>query len=320
MRRRDFINGIAGFTVWPLAAKAQEPGRTYRIGFLTPVGRESYATLFDELRLNGFVEGQNLLVIPGSFSVPNDQMAAVAASIIAASPDVIVGGPTFPLLALKRATQTIPVVGLTEDMVADGLVASLARPSGNITGVSLLSPELDGKRQEILIEAVPGVKKIAVFADSHATQPEHLQKLLEQAHSRGVEVLARSVVKKDDVISTIREVKASGAQAINFLATPMFSLDNADLIEEVTTSHLPSIYQWPEDAEGGALLAYGPRFTDIFRERARMVVKILRGIKPADIPVEQPTKFELVINLKTAKAIGVDVSASLVARADKLIE
>jgi putative tryptophan/tyrosine transport system substrate-binding protein len=320
MRRRDFISGIVSSAVWPLAARAQEPGRTYRIGFLTPVGRESYATLFDELRLNGFVEGQNLLVIPGGFGVRNDQIASVAASLVAASPDVIVGGPTLPLLALKRATQTIPVVGLTEDMVGDGLVPSLARPSGNITGLSLLSPELDGKRQEILIEAVSGVKKIAVFADSNATQPEHLQKLQEQAHSRGLEVLARSVVKKDDAISAIREVRASGAQAINFLATPMFSINNADVIDEVTTSRLPSIYQWPEDAEGGALLAYGPRFAEIFRQRARMVVKILRGTKTADIPVEQPTKFELVINLKTAKAIGVDVSASLVARADKLIE
>jgi putative ABC transport system substrate-binding protein len=320
MRRRDFIRGIAGSAVWPLAARAQEQGRTYRIGILTPIGRDSYVTLFDELRLNGFVEGQNLLVIPGGFGVRNDQMASVAASLVAASPDVIVGGPTLPLLALKRATQTIPVVGLTEDMVGDGLVPSLARPSGNITGLSLLSPELDGKRQEILIEAVSGVKKIAVFADSNATQPEHLQKLQEQAHSRGLEVLARSVVKKDDAISAIREVKASGAQAINFLATPMFSINNADVIDEVTTSRLPSIYQWPEDAEGGALLAYGPRFAEIFRERARMVVKILRGTKTADIPVEQPTKFELVINLKTAKAIGVDVSASLVARADKLIE
>jgi putative tryptophan/tyrosine transport system substrate-binding protein len=320
MRRRDFVRGIAGSAVWPLAARAQEQGRTYRIGILTPVGRDSYVTLFDELRLNGFVEGQNLLVIPGGFGVRNDQIASVAASLVAASPDVIVGGPTLPLLALKRATQTIPVVGLTEDMVGDGLVPSLARPSGNITGLSLLSPELDGKRQEILIEAVSGVKKIAVFADSNATQPEHLQKLQEQAHSRGLEVLARSVVKKDDAISAIREVRASGAQAINFLATPMFSINNADVIDEVTTSRLPSIYQWPEDAEGGALLAYGPRFAEIFRQRARMVVKILRGTKTADIPVEQPTKFELVINLKTAKAIGVDVSASLVARADKLIE
>jgi putative tryptophan/tyrosine transport system substrate-binding protein len=140
MRRRDFIRGVAGSAVWPLATRAQEPGRTYRIGILTPVGRESYVTLFDELRLNGFVEGQNLLVIPGGFDVPNNQIASVAASLVAASPDAIVGGPTLPLFALKRATQTIPVVGLTEDMVGDGLVPSLARPSGNITGLSLLSP------------------------------------------------------------------------------------------------------------------------------------------------------------------------------------
>lgn len=308
--------------MWSLAtqARAQEPGRIYRIGFLTPVDRDSYATLFDELRLNGFVEGQNLLVIPGGFGVPKDQIASAAASLVAASPDVIVGGPSLPLLALKQATKTIAVVGLTEDMVGDGLVPSLARPSGNITGFSLLSPELDGKRQEILIEAIPSVKKIAVFADSNATQPEHLQKLQEQAYSRGVEVLARRVVEKDDVIPAIREVKASGAEAINFLATPMFSLNNADLIEEVTISRLPSIYQWPENAERGALLAYGPHLAEVFRKRADMVVKILRGSKAADIPVEQPTKFELVVNLKTAKAIGVDISASLVARADKVIE
>jgi putative tryptophan/tyrosine transport system substrate-binding protein len=323
MKRRDFISLLGGaVAVWPLIVRAQDAGRTYRIGFLLPSTRESLAVvaLFDELRLNGFVEGQNLIVIPGGFGIPNDQIANVVASLVAASPDVIVSGPELPLRALQKATQTIPVIGMTEDMVADGLVASLARPSGNITGISLLSPELDGKRQEILIEATPGVRKIAVLADSNVAKPMHLQQLQQAAQSHGVEALVRGVAKREDVISAINDVKALGAQAINFLATPMFSVNAADFIRQVTTLRLPSIYQWPENAEDGALIAYGPRFTEMYRQRARQVVKVLRGTKPADIPIEQPTKFELVINLQAAKAIGHEVPAGLVARAAKVIE
>jgi putative tryptophan/tyrosine transport system substrate-binding protein len=323
MKRREFIALLGGLAVaWPFAARAQDPGRTYRIGFLLPSQRESPAVVafFDELRRNGFIEGQNLIVIPGGFSVPNDQIASVAASLVAASPDVINAGPELPLRALQQLTRTIPLIGLSEDMVATGLVESLARPGGNITGISLLSPELDGKRQEILIEAVPGVRKIAVLADSNVTEPAHLHELQDAARGRGIEVLVRGVAKRGDVIAAINDVKASGAQAINFLSTPMFSVNAADFIRHVTSLRLPSIYQWPEDAEDGALIAYGPRFLEMYRERARIAVKVLRGTKPADIPVEQPALFELVINLKTAKAIGQEVPSGLLQRADKVIE
>jgi putative tryptophan/tyrosine transport system substrate-binding protein len=320
VRRRGFIQGIAAFAARPLTARAQEPDRTYRIGFLTPASRDSYGVLFDEMRLNGFIEGQNLVVVVAAFGIRNDQIPSAVASLVAASPDVIVGGPELPLRALQEATRTIPVLGMTEDMVEEGLVASLARPGGNITGVSLLSPELDGKRQEILIEAVPTIHKIAVLADSNVTQLSHLKKLEDAARGHGVEAVVRGVAKRDEVIAAIKDVRAAGAQAINFLATPLFSLNNAEVITEVTALRLPSIYQWPEDAEDGALIAYGPRFADTFRQRARMVAKILRGAKPADIPVEQPTRFELIINLKTAKAIGQEVPSSLLLRADKVIE
>jgi putative tryptophan/tyrosine transport system substrate-binding protein len=321
MKRREFITLVgAAASAWSSAVCAQEPGRTYRIGFLTPVLGKAYDVFFDELRLNGFIEGQNLVVVFAGFGVQNDQIPSAAASLVAASPDVIVAGPELPLRAVQQATRTIPAVGMTEDMVADGLVASLARPGGNITGLSLLSPELDGKRQEILVEAVPGVHKIAVFADSNVAQPGHLKELEDAARGRGIEALVRGVAKRDQVTTAIKEVKASGAQAINFLATPLFSINNAEVISAVTALHLPSIYQWPEDAEGGALIGYGPRFTDTYRERARMVVKILRGAKAADIPVEQPTRFELVFNLKTAKAIGQEIPSSLLLRADKVIE
>ena len=187
MRRREFIALLGGAATWSLAARAQDAGRTYRIRFLLPSPRNSPAVvaMFDQLRLNGFVEGQNLIVIPGGFGVPNDQIAGVVASLVAASPDVIVAGPELPLRALSLATRTIPLVGMSEDMVADGLVASFARPGGNITGISLLSPELDGKRQEILIEAVPGVRKIAVLVDSNVAKPVHLQQLQQAAENRG---------------------------------------------------------------------------------------------------------------------------------------
>ena len=181
--------------------------------------------LFDELRLNGFIEGQNLVVVVAAFGIQNDQIPSAVASLVAASPDVIVGGPELPLRALRQATRTIPVIGMTEDMVGEGLVASLARPGGNITGVSLLSPELDGKRQEILIEAVPGVHKIAVLADSNVALPGHLKELEDAARGRGVEAVVRGVAKRDEVIVALKNVKAAGAQAINFLATPLFSLN-----------------------------------------------------------------------------------------------
>jgi putative ABC transport system substrate-binding protein len=304
-------------------ARAQnwERDRVYRLGFLLPTPRKEpvVAALFDELRINGLVEGQNLTVL-GGFGTANDQIAAAAASIVAASPDVILCGPELPIRALQKLTATIPLVGMTEDMVGEGLVQSLARPSGNTTGISLLSPELDGKRQEFLIEAVPGLRKLAILADANVTKPVHLQQLDEAARRHGIEPLVRGVAKRADVIAAIKEAKAWGAQGINFLATPMFSVNAGDFIAQVTESGLASIYQWPENAEDGALAAYGPRYSEMYRERARLVVKVLRGTKPADIPVEQPAKFELVINLKAAKAIGVEVPATLVARADKLIE
>jgi putative tryptophan/tyrosine transport system substrate-binding protein len=329
MRRRDFITflGIgAPFVSWPLAVRGQEAGRIYRLGFLTPTPREAPSVLvfFDELRLTGFVEGQNLTVIPGGFEATDDRVAERAAALINAGPDVIAAGPERPLQALQALTRTVPLVGITEDMVAEGLVSSLAHPGGNITGISLLSPELDGKRQDILIEMVPGARRIAAVADGRATSSTHIQMLEEGARSRGVELSVFSVKEPTEIASAIEAASASSCAAINFLASPMFSIsgsrDHDIVIQGITAARLPAIFQWAEAAETDSVAAYGPRLTDMFHERARMVVKILRGAKPADIPVEQPERFELIINLKAAKAIGFHVPVSLVARADKVIE
>jgi putative tryptophan/tyrosine transport system substrate-binding protein len=326
MRRREFLYAIGAATAWPLAARAQQPGRVYRLGIMVPSSRQSPANVafFDELRLNGFIEGQNLVVIDGSFDDRNDQLAEQAVAMVQAVPDAIVASP-MQLRALQSTTRTVPLIGMTEDMVAEKFVASLARPGGNITGISILSPELNGKRQDLLIEAVPGARRMTVLADSNVTPPRDLQALQDAARRRGVELSVLSVARFEDVVPGINGAKATGAEALNILASPLFGggpggRNNRIVMESVAAVRIPAIYQWPESAEEGGFAAYGPSFVQMFRQRARIVVKVLRGAKPADLPVEQPTRFELVINLKTAKAIGHEIPAGLVLRADKLIE
>jgi putative ABC transport system substrate-binding protein len=322
MRRRQFIGLIGGAVALPLSARAQEPGHVYRLAFFTPSLRSSaaVAVMLDELRMHGFVQGQNLEVVAEGFGVPSSQSGEVAAALVKASPDVIVAASEPYLRALQQNTRSIAVLGMTEDMVTEGFAATLARPGGNITGLSLLSPELDGKRLEILVEAVPGVAKVAVLTDSRVTPQRHIDELQEAARGRGVTLLVTGVSSRDEVLPAIESVKKSGAQAVNFLAGPLFSINGGAFIQRVTELRLPSIFQWAENAEEGALIAYGPRLAEMYRERAQMLMKVLRGAKPADIPVEQPSKFELVVNLKAAKAIGLEVPAGLVLRADKLIE
>lgn len=327
MRRRDFISlFVGGAIAWPFAARAQESGRTYRIGFLLPTNRQSppVHALFDELRINGFIEGQNLIVVSEGFEATDDRLVERAKTLLNAKPDVIVTGPELPLRTLQKLTQTVPLIGMTEDMVGERLVASLARPGGNITGISLLSPELDGKRQDILIEALPGARRIAAMSDAKVTPRQHLEALQRAAQSRGIQVSVFGVEKPDEIAGAIDAAKAAGAEAANFLATPLFSLPGTRnfqiVMERITAVRLPSIFQWPETAEAGAVLGYGPRFTEVYRQRAQIVAKIFRGAKPSDIPVEQPNRYELVVNLKAAQAIGCQLANGLVLRADKLIE
>ena len=218
MRRREFLSLIGGAAAWPLAARAQQPGRTYRLGFLLPTARQTppVQAFFDELRLNGFVEGQNLSVIPGGFEAIDGDLAERAAALAKAAPDAIIAGPKGPLLALQAITRTVPLIGMSEDMVGEGLAASLARPGGNITGISLLSPELDGKRQDILIEAVAGARRIAAMVDPRASPPFHVQVLQQAARSRGVELATFEANGPEQIVSAIDAAKAAGAQALNF--------------------------------------------------------------------------------------------------------
>jgi putative ABC transport system substrate-binding protein len=280
--------------------------------------------MVDELRLSGFVEGQNLIIVPSSFGSNDSSLKTRAAALIADNPDVIIAGPELQIRAVRALAGTIPILGMTEDMVGEGFVKSLAHPGGNITGISLLSPELDGKRQDLLIEIVPKARHIAAIADGRVTAPAHTQALQRGAQSRGIDVSVFSVNETKEIAAAIDAAKAAGCEAINFLASPLFSVPTSRehdiVVKTLATVRLPAIFQWPEAAEADSLVAYGPRITDMYRQRARMVVKVLGGASPSDIPVEQPERFELVLNLKVAKTMGLEVPAGFVARVDKLIE
>jgi putative ABC transport system substrate-binding protein len=221
---------------------------------------------------------------------------------------------------LQGATETIPVLTVSDDLLAEKVVTSLAHPDGNVTGISILATELDGKRQEILLEAFPGTQRLAMLADFGVTTQEQLQALESAARARGIAVSTYVVHRADDIIPAIEAALSAGAQAVNVLASSLLNRYRTQIVERMAIARLPAIYQWPEMAEEGGLMAYGPRFVTLYRQQALQVAKVLKGAKPADIPIEQPTKFELVVNLKAAKAIGLTITSSLLLRADAVIE
>src|ERR1043166_5516314 len=264
MWRREFIGLVGGSvawaSAWASAARAQEPGRTYRIGFLMPAARDAPPILafFEELKAHGFVEGKNLTVLPGGFQVRSDQVADLVSSLVKAEPDVILSGGDFNTLAAQHATRTIPMVVITEDMVAAGFAASLARPGANMTGVSLMSPELDGKRQDILIEATPNIHRIAVLADSNVASLQHLDALQSAAAAHGREVVVVRAAKAEDLVPAINDARAQGAGALNVLASPLLFQYRSVILARTAELKMPTIDQWPETAEAGGMLGYGP--------------------------------------------------------------
>jgi putative tryptophan/tyrosine transport system substrate-binding protein len=323
MRRRQFITLLGGVATWSLAAHAHEAGRTYRLGYLSLAPRNApwNTVLFDALKLDGFIAGQNVTVDDRGFGLRVDQLAEHASAIVEAKVDVIICGGDPPARAAQQATKEIPILAVAEDMVGSRFVASLARPGGNMTGVSILSSELDGKRQEILTEAVPRARRYAALADVNSTSPQRLQALQEATRAHGAELSIYRVAKAEEIPDAINAAKSSGAAALNVLASALLFNNRQLILPRVAALALPAIYQWPAMAEDGGLIGYGPRLEQIYSDIvARQVAKVLRGAKLSDIPVEQPAHFELVINLRTAKAIGHEVPAGLVLRADEVIE
>jgi len=311
-----------------VAAEAQPAAKVARIGFLSPnlTANPSMQEAFRQgLRDLGYVEGRNVAIEYRDAGGKVERLPALAAELVALKVDVIVAGGTPAALAAKQATTTLPiVVSAAGDPVTSGLVTSLARPGGNVTGLSMLSPDLVGKCLEQLKQAVPGVSRVAVLwqpgAVPERTEKDILQGAEVAARALGVQlqfVEARGPEEFDRAFSEIIRVRAG---ALTVLPSSMFISERRRLVDLAAKNRLPAVYSVREFVDAGSFMAYGPNLPDLNRRAATYVDRILKGAKPGDLPIEQPTKFELVINLKTAKALGLTVPQALLQRADQVIE
>jgi putative tryptophan/tyrosine transport system substrate-binding protein len=312
MDRRTFVYWLTlGTFSAPLTADAQQPGRVVRIGLLggvpfsDPESARIWGGFIQGLRDLGYVEGQNITIERRAADAKYEQLSPLAADLVRLKVDVIVVGPT-PGLAAKQATRTIPIVLVAApDPVGQGLVASLARPGGNVTGLSSLAPEIVGKQLEILKEIAPGVSRMAVLSNpADPRTPLFLGEARSAARSLGVQLQPLEVRGPDDFERVSAAITQQRAGAILILNNAMFYLHRARVADLVVKTHLPAMSGLRELTEAGSLISYGVNLPDLARRAATYVNKILKGVKPTDLPVEQPTKFELVINLKTAKTFS----------------
>jgi len=326
MKRREFLTLLGGAAAaWPLAARAQQAGKAPTIGFLGSQSQSSQKPWTDafvqRLRALGWVEGRTVAIEYRWADGIGARAAEFVAEFVRLKVDVIVTNGTPMVLAAKRATSTIPIVfAATGDPVGAGLVASLGRPGGNVTGLSLQASDLAGKHMELLREIRPGFSRLAIIVNvGSANTVSQLQEAQAAARSLGVAVDVLEIHRAEDIAPAFEAAKGR-AEALFVLNDPLTISQRARINELAIAAGLPTVYALREFADSGGLISYGPHFPDLFRRAAEFVDKILRGTKPGDIPVEQPTKFELVVNLKTAKALGLAVPPTLLARADEVIE
>ena len=328
MRRRTLLASTLGLLAAPIAAVAQSPARVHRIGLLggsgptSPEASHLWGAFLQGLRDLGYVDGQNAIIEGRWYGDRTDLVPVLASELVRLPVDVIVAGTAPAPEAAKRATSMIPIVMLSHpDPVGSGLVASLARPGGNVTGLSSLSPELRGKQIQLLKEALPSLSRVAIL--SNPSIPSHAMDVKE------TEVAARALKMRLQVLEVRAPNELAGAfstaikeraGALVVLSGTIFFAHRTRIVELATQSRLPAMYSWRENAEAGGFMVYGPSLRDNWRRAAWYVDRILKGAKPGDLPVEQPTKLELVVNLKAASALGVTLPPAVLARADEIIQ
>jgi putative ABC transport system substrate-binding protein len=307
----------------PLDAQAQRTATVHRIGVLYPGGAAPLAPRMEAFRQGlrdaGFVEGTNVSIEIRYADGRSERLAKMAAALIQREVGVIATSGDLATRVVQQATTKIPIIAFTDDLVGAGLVASHARPGGNTTGISILSPELNLKRLEILKQVSPGTSRVAVLWDP-ATGTAQLKAMEAAARSLAVQLLILEVLGPDDLDSAFRTANKERAGALNVLASPLLASYSQKIVGLAAENRLPAIYQWSEHAEAGGLMSYGPLLLETWRQTGRLVGKVLTGAKPADLPVELPTNFELVINMKTAKALGLTIPQSLLSRAHRVIQ
>ena len=332
-RRTDFMRKtIIGLTLSTLllalsfSAAAQQPKKIPRIGFLLAVPPSTISARIEAfrqgLRALGYVEGKNIVIEWRSSEGKADRLPALAAELVHLNVDVIVSGGPPPTRVAKQATATIPIVmGYDDDPIGSGFIESLARPGGNITGLATLAPEISGKQIELLKEIVPKLSRVAVLGN--ASQPGHPQALREinlAADALRVQIQYLEIREPKDIETAFQAATKDHADAVLVVTTPLLTSQRRQLADLAIKNRLPAIYSRPEYVEDGGLVFYGVSYTDLFRRAATYVDKILKGAKPGDLPVEQPKKFEFVVNLKAAKEIGLTIPPNVLARADRVIK
>jgi len=329
VQRRQFLIAAGALLATPLVASGQQSANTARIGYLTS-SQDANPHLPEAFRQGlrdlGYVEGRNLVIEYREAEGKADRLPALAAELVALKVDVIVAAPgTLTARVAKEATRTVPVVFIAvADPVRSGLVTSLARPSGNVTGLSSLAPALVAKRLELLTQAVPGVSRVAVLwfpgALGERTDKDMLKEAEAAAQALGVRLQFVEARGPDDFGRAFADMTSARAGALTVLPANLFLREHRRLVDLVAKNRLPAAYTSREFVDVGGLLSYGANEPDLFRRAATYVDKILKGAKPGDLPIEQPTKFELVINLKTAKDLGLTIPPSVLARAEDLIQ
>jgi putative ABC transport system substrate-binding protein len=322
--RREFIT-LLGAAAWPVTARAQQADRVRRLGFLgaatSSVGGPWLSALVHRLGKLGWVEGRNLQIEVRWAEGRNDRATEIAIEFSRIDLDLILTWATGPALAAKRATARVPIVfALATDPVGSGLVTSLARPGGNATGLSAFNLDLVGKRVELLREIVPDLRRLAVLGNTGVADTAlELKEVIRTAETLGLDTTAVEIKLSSDIAPALDSIK-NQPQALFVVGDPLTFTNRVQIGSWALKQGLPTTYAIREFVAAGGLMSYGTNFPSLFRRAAELSDKILRGASPADIPVEQPTKFDLVINLKTAKALGLDVSPMLLARADEVIE
>jgi ABC-type uncharacterized transport system substrate-binding protein len=331
MRRREFIGLLGGVVAWPFDVCAQQPAKVARIGYLmtssfeSPEAQATLSVFRQGLREHGYLEGQNILIEYRAADGRIERFPRLATELARLNLDLILAPNTPAALAVQQATNTIPIiVPAMGDPVGDGLVASLARPGGNITGLTFLGPELAAKRLGLLKQALPNASRVAVLwhpgAFGERTTTDMLKSTDDAARTLAVELQFVEVRGADEFDRAFSEMARNHADALIQFSSAMFFVERTRIVDLATKHRLPSMFAAREFVEVGGLIAYGASINDLFRRSAADVEKILKGAKPADLPVEQPTKFELVVNLKTMRELGLTISRDFLLLADEVIE
>jgi putative ABC transport system substrate-binding protein len=324
MGRREFITLLGGAAVaWPLAASGQQPGGMRRIGYLganAAAWSSRTAAFVERLRELGWAEGRNIVIEYGWEEGRPERAGEIAREFVRLKVEVIVTVGSI-VTALQQVTPVIPIVfALANDPIGGGLVASLARPGGNVTGLSSQAPDLAGKRIELLREVVPPLSRLAILLDiGYRAAVIEAQEVQAAARKLGIEVMLLEIRRGEDISRAFEALDAS-ADALYVVVNTLLLANRTRIIALARASRLPTIFQQSDFVQAGGLMSYGPNIPDLYRRAAGFVDKILRGAKPGDLPVEQPTKFDLVINVNTGKALGLGIPPTLLARADEVIE